>query len=200
MQRNIINQDKPDFWNSHYATGKPYQDDQEGDRQIWLKFLDDVIPTGKLRILEIGCGIGDYSNYLANQGHIVTATDYSEAAIDQCRRRYPHSKAEFKVMDARKIPLERYDIIMAFEIIEHFKEFDPILYRIRKALAPSGKFIFSLPHKEGANGDLEGHYTFWNYESTVERMFRFWPVIEFHSVMMLTQRWNIFGIARRVEK
>ena len=63
-------QDTPEGWDLEYS-GEPYQDRIKNDREYWKKFLDECIDHSKpLRILEFGCGIGDYANYLREKGVI----------------------------------------------------------------------------------------------------------------------------------
>jgi SAM-dependent methyltransferase len=62
-------------------------------------------------VLEVGCGIGTTTCYLAREGHyLVTAVDISERMIERsrarARRRGVAARIEFKVADAQQLPFE----------------------------------------------------------------------------------------------
>ncbi|MCW5735183.1 MAG: adenylyl-sulfate kinase [Enhydrobacter sp.] len=54
-------------------------------------YAKSVLPklASASRVIEIGCGNGRDASYFHRHGHLVTAIDLSEAAIEACRRRYP---------------------------------------------------------------------------------------------------------------
>ena len=200
--RKIVNQDIPDYWNKMY-TGEPYQDRVKTDHEIWYKFLDQALDhTKKLNILELGCGVGYYANYLSHKPveHYILATDYSKKAIEICKARYP-DLVNFQVMDARDISFSStFDVIIAFELIEHFKDPTPVLYKIMKALKPGGVFLCSLPHKKGRFGIWHEHHTLWDYNMVIERFRQFWDKIYFHRVVANCDDLTIFIKATRTVK
>lgn len=58
------------------------------------------------RVLDIGCGTGELSLFLAQEGHRVLGIDISQLAIRQARAkaRWRRSSAEFAVWDALDLP------------------------------------------------------------------------------------------------
>ncbi len=70
-------------------------------------------------VLEVGCGIGTTSCYLASEyGCQVLAVDLSERmvarAIERAKKRGVHTRTEFKVADAQHLPFEetRFDVVI----------------------------------------------------------------------------------------
>ena len=70
-------------------------------------------------VLEVGCGIGTTSCYLASEyGCQVLAVDLSERmvarAIERAKKRGVHTGVEFKVADAQQLPFEeaRFDVVI----------------------------------------------------------------------------------------
>ena len=59
-----------------------------------------------LRVLVVGCGLGDDAEYLAGLGAKVTAFDLSPTAIDWCRQRFPESQVNYQVVDLFAAPAE----------------------------------------------------------------------------------------------
>lgn len=56
-------------------------------------------------ILELGCGIGRFTSYMAEQGHKATGIDFSSVAIEKAKKRQQKSavKADFHVADVTDI-------------------------------------------------------------------------------------------------
>jgi len=194
-----INQDNTKYWDKVYS-GQPYQDRISNDRQLWKDFLDQAIDHSKpLKILEFGCGVGDYTAYLKSKGHDVVGVDYSPEAIKVARSRYPDGN--YKIKDIRDFQdFQKWDLIIAFEVIEHLKKYDSVLYWLRRGIRPDGKFIFSLPHKEGRFGVFPEHFTLWDHNIIAEVFGRYWNKLSFYTVNAMCNGTNIFGTAERVKK
>lgn len=58
------------------------------------------------KALEVGCGLGDDAEELAQRGFQTTAFDISQTAISWCRRRYPHSPVTYLIADLYNAPTE----------------------------------------------------------------------------------------------
>lgn len=121
----------------------------------WLKYLNKFIDltNGKDRkVLEIGCSIAAPSHILYDRGFNTTATDYSKYAVSKAHELAKSLKKniKFAVVDVQKpIPLNaKYDIIIAFEVIEHLKNPTQAIKNMKAKLKDNGVLICSTP-----NGD-----------------------------------------------
>lgn len=63
----------------------------------WLDAQPPLRPA--LRVLDVGCGLGDTAEELARRGCVVTAFDLSPTAIDWCKRRFPASTVNYQTAD-----------------------------------------------------------------------------------------------------
>lgn len=59
-----------------------------------------------LRALDIGCGLGDNAEALAAAGADATAFDLSENAIHWAKRRFPHTRVDYRTADLFAAPSE----------------------------------------------------------------------------------------------
>jgi SAM-dependent methyltransferase len=114
------------------------------------------------RALDAGCGAGYGSAELARAALSVVGIDSSPDAIEFARATYPMPNLSFEVASCEALPHAdgSFDLIVAFEVIEHLKGWARFLREARRTLAPSGQFIVSTPNKlyytesrgaEGAN-------------------------------------------------
>jgi SAM-dependent methyltransferase len=91
---------------------------QKGRFSSLLYLLNYLPPRKKLRLLDLGCGLGDFYGYLKKQGSLsrykikYTGYDFSPDMIKKCKQRYPRVKFQEKdILGKGKVP--KYDVIMA---------------------------------------------------------------------------------------
>jgi len=102
-----------------------------------------------LKILDIACGNGFGSNFLAESGHDVIGADLSEEAVKACTTRYQNQRLQFKVCDGTNLPFknEFFDAIVSFETIEHTAAFNEMLNEFKRVLKKDGLIFISTPNK-----------------------------------------------------
>lgn len=123
-------------------------------------FLFRYVPRNCREALEIGCGTGDFSHYLARCSDHVLALDLSPQMIRIARERSPqYPNIDFQVADALEweFPHEHYDCIVSIATLHHLP-LRIMLEKLRKALKPGGMLIIlDLRRSEGVAdrvGDL----------------------------------------------
>ena len=98
-------------------------------------------------ILELGCGEGNDSIYFAEQGHTITATDFSDVAIKQNNERWTHPNLAFQVQDIRQ-PLKfgdaSFDSVYARLSLHYFTDDTTkcVFREIARVLKPGGTLYF----------------------------------------------------------
>jgi len=79
------------FWDKEYSDNKlvTKSDKPQKDFLNFLKFLkkECKLTIDNLKILDLGCGVGKNSNYLAGKNNKVTGLDISGVAIEEARLR-----------------------------------------------------------------------------------------------------------------
>lgn len=105
--------------------------------------------------LEIGCGTGFVLSGVAAafQAAKLTGSEIFSAGLPYAAERLP--QAELLQMDARTIPyVEHFDVVGAFDVLEHIAEDEQVLHEIHKALHPRGGLILTIPQ----------HPWLWSYQ------------------------------------
>jgi SAM-dependent methyltransferase len=107
------------------------------------------------RILELGCGAGRLTGYLAQLGTSTHGIDLAPAMVEYCRRQYP--AATFSVDDLRDVG--RFDpgsfdaVVAAYNVIDVVGDADraAILRGIHQTLSPGGLLILSSHNRAVAD-------------------------------------------------
>lgn len=113
-------------------------------RYAWARQL-----AAGARVLDAGCGAGYGSAELAREAREVTGIDIAEEAIAYAREHYRLPNLQFEEASCTAIPAREsaFDLVVAFEVIEHLKEWSEFLLEARRVLAPQGMFVVSTPNR-----------------------------------------------------
>ena len=134
------------------------------------------------RVLDAGCGTGYGSAELAKVAASVTGVDVARDAVDFAREHYRLPNLGFEQASCTALPHcdAAFDLIVAFEVIEHLAEWRKFLVEARRVLAASGQFIVSTPNKlfysesRGTEGDNPFHvheFEFAEFRSELQAVF-----------------------------
>lgn len=118
------------------------------------------------RIVEVGCGIGNFTAMLADREAVV-ALDVEASCIEKHRQRFrdcPNIHAE--VMDAcaaefPSLASHRPDSVVCLNVLEHIQDDRLALSNMSSILAPRGKVILIVPAFQALYGPIDarlGHH------------------------------------------
>ncbi len=101
--------------------------------------------TGKTDLLEIGCGTGDFIRHLAESEKLeITGSEVYLKGLVYAKKNLPH--VDFVQFDVTQgtIGIE-FDMICAFDVIEHIDDDKTALSNIHRMLKPNGVVLLSVP-------------------------------------------------------
>jgi SAM-dependent methyltransferase len=101
------------------------------------------------RVLEAGCGLGQYVLLLRERGFRATGVDWSREALIACRAARPVPLAQ---MDLRALAVRdgSVDAYLSLGVVEHdVAGPDAVLAEASRVLAPRGRLIVSVPYVNG---------------------------------------------------
>lgn len=125
------------------------------------------------KVLDVGCGAGEFSNFLAGSNLNVTGVDFSENLINIAKRRYKDVK--FVLSDICDFDAtNKFDGIFSKDTLFHLPDSDLtlVLNKLYNLLNPNGKFclILDIPKQDGEaiyKEPLDNNYTlYYNYLTT----------------------------------
>ena len=102
----------------------------------------------KLRVLDLGCGNGSFSNLIAQNGYEAVGIEESEQGIAIARDNFP--SCEFMQASIYDLPFAHlqhsFDVVIAVEVIEHLFYPKELVKASRKCLKPGGQLILTTPY------------------------------------------------------
>ncbi len=132
-----------------------YQTDHSGAHHQYLipqiqQLLAKYQPKSPqpLRLLDLGCGNGSLSHYLASQGYVVVGVDDSFTGIQVAQISFPDCEfRQVSVYDLGETDLgEPFDVIISVEVIEHLLYPKELIKAAQKHLKPDGCLIVTTPY------------------------------------------------------
>jgi len=109
-------------------------------QQAYGDIIKSVGPLRAKRVLELGCGRGDLSVFLAKQGAEVTGVDVGENLIGAAKllAEVNDVRCEFQAANITDIPFEAntYDVVLGIAILHHLSPPD-----LRKALQETHRVL-----------------------------------------------------------
>jgi len=145
-----------DYWNDEYW--KKNLDRNKGKKldfleDLWLEKYADIInniPKGK--VLDLGCGLGQYTKYFLDKGFEVVSADISINALNKVKERIP--EANIIQMDmSKRIPFDdqTFALVFANLSIHYFSEevTKKLIKDVERILKSDGYFIGSVNSSKG---------------------------------------------------
>lgn len=114
--------------------------------RILKRIIDRFADRGRtLDMLDIGCGIGGIVGALEGMGRLrLTGSEIYLSGLRYARSRLPG--VSFIQLDATRIPFEaQFDIVGAFDVLEHIEADEQVMRSVWKALRPGGVFLITVP-------------------------------------------------------
>ncbi len=113
-------------------------------RDTILNYLKEF--PGNLKILDIGCGLGDVLSELPDN-YTLFGVDYAKSNVNYAKIRLK-GKAEIFNSSIYELPFESYsvDIGLCLEVLEHIEDDEKAVREISRVIKPGGILIAAVPY------------------------------------------------------
>lgn len=133
----------PEYYNELYKSSEKYRLTYKDSRHyvVMTQAMRFVKQFASPKILEIGCGTGQFAHYLYDEGFKdYQGVDFSPEAVELAKKTV---KQCFSVADCRNggILGGDHDLVIALELLEHIRDDLSVINNIREGT----DIIFSLP-------------------------------------------------------
>jgi Methylase involved in ubiquinone/menaquinone biosynthesis len=119
-----------------------YDSNDNKTRDLEARALRECLGTLSFdRCLEIGCGTGKNTIWLAGKSQHITAVDLSEEMVAKAKEKVKGSQVQFKLADITKewdFCDGSYDLAVFSLVLEHIEDLGPVLKKTSHALNPGG--------------------------------------------------------------
>lgn len=123
----------------------------------WIPGTDKFISLlpKNAKVLDVGCGAGQKSQYMTQKGISVTGVDFSESMLELAKKNAP--KANFVLSDARNLNeiSELFDGVLAQAVLLHFPK-NETLYMLqtwKNKLKPQGYMYLAVKEVQPGQKD-----------------------------------------------
>ena len=115
-----------------------------GEDEPWRLALKAIAEIHPERVLDAGCGNGDFAALIA--ASVVVCVDKSEAAVAKARDRGLHAE----VADIERLPFgdAEFDLVTCNWVLYHLADLDAALSEIARVLRPGGRFVGMYNHRD----------------------------------------------------
>lgn len=143
------------------------EDERAANRVTELKgataklYLDAIArrtrPVGP-RLLDVGCGSGDFLIEAQTRGFDVEGLEYSEHSTDVANARLSYKAVQTGSLETIRLPASSYHVITAFDVLEHVRNPAYALECLHSAMTPGGVLVIVTPSLDSWSRRLLGRY------------------------------------------
>ena len=121
-------------------------DDLDNIEDPWIEKYEGIFTAHKGTLLDLGCGVGQYSKYFSDKGFEVTSADISERALEYLSAKMPQiSTVRLDMTETLPFADKSFDVVFANLSIHFFSkaETEALIGEIKRILKDDGIFVGS---------------------------------------------------------
>jgi len=139
-----------DIQDAYNEWAETYDSNQNFTRDLDAQILHTALADQRFEsILEIGCGTGKNTEFLARIGRHVDALDFSPGMIAKAKEKVGAQNVHFQQADlTKRWPCAdlAYDLIACCLVLEHIADLNHIFAEAARALKASARFVINELH------------------------------------------------------
>lgn len=113
-------------------------------------------------VLELGCGTGKNTVWLADRARRVVAMDFSDNMLARARERVKAKNVEYLRHDVRQpwpVPSAATDLVIGNLVLEHVEHLAPVYGEAARVLRPGGQLFLCELHPQRQLRGGQAHFT-----------------------------------------
>lgn len=207
-----------------YGAGYFLDGDNEESRQsiveiksatakFYLSEISRYRGSGNGRLLEVGCGDGDFLSMAEAEGWQVTGVEYSQAACERARGRLKNGEVIRGELSQAALPADQFDLCVISDVLEHVRAPLDFLQEIHRVLKPGGALFVATPSIDSWSARFlrqnwmefkTEHLTYFDQQTLQTALFRSgfrdvivrpgWKILNFDYVKKHFERFPVRGL------
>lgn len=151
-----------------YYESKNYISHTDGKKSIFERFyqmakqinlnnkleLIDQIAKGK-KVLDYGCGVGDFLEHLQKNGYDVLGMEPNDSAKKIAQSKIGTEKVTSTELEQND---QKFDIITLWHVLEHIPNLNEIIIQLKNHLTEDGRLIIAVPNHKSYDAAYYGKY------------------------------------------
>ena len=196
------------YWNdeywSKYLENNKNEPEFDFTKDDWLlKYRETFDKFQKGKALDLGCGLGQDTMFLLNEGYSVVSLDISEKSLNELKKKIPDDKTIRKDM-SKELPFSNEEFALVFANLSthyyNWRDTKRLYNEIKRLLKPGGIFIGRVNSIKTLINDVknpilieenyyfEKRYLRYFTEKQFARLFTKWHVMVLNETT--TNRWK----------
>ena len=113
-------------------------------RNPWIQEILVKTFSYPCKVLDVGCGGGYLTNFLAKKGHLVSGIDLSAQSLAIAKKHDETESVEYKRASAYELPFPdgSFDTVCAMDLLEHVEKPAQVIKEASRVLKKGGLFFF----------------------------------------------------------
>lgn len=142
---------KSDDYISHTDANKSFFDKlYQTVKRITLKsklnLIDKYVVTNEKKLLDIGCGTGDFLLATQKKNWSVVGVEPNKNAADLANKKLNSESQIYTSLDSLMNTHQKFSIITLWHVLEHVPDYDQYITKIKTLLNPNGTLIIAVPN------------------------------------------------------
>ena len=140
------------IYHPHYFLGAETSEGREELQRLkgatarrYLAELERYRGPARGRLLEVGCGAGEFLAEARAAGYDVCGVEASPSAAEEARRRVPGAEVVVGDLSAAAPTLPPFDVCVMWDVIEHVRQPIDLLRTVHGLLRPDGVLALATP-------------------------------------------------------
>jgi 2-polyprenyl-3-methyl-5-hydroxy-6-metoxy-1,4-benzoquinol methylase len=143
------------FFGSNTETGRrAVSEIKQATARLYLSEIRRYCGSQNGKLLEVGCGDGDFLVSAETEGWQVTGVEYSAAACEKAQARLKNGEVFCGELQPSRLPAEQFDLCVISDVIEHVRSPLDFLKEIHRVLKPGGALFIATPSTDSWSARL----------------------------------------------
>ena len=138
-------------YDKSYSDNRLYREDPDSQRNR-TRLAEVILHKRGGRLLEVGCSRGHFLR-MALKHFDAEGIDISQHVVDTLKPTLG-CRVQALNIESANLPPDRYDVVVAFNVLEHLQEPRSVVEKMYASLKKDGILIGSVPNKGGPVGSV----------------------------------------------